>query len=84
MAKLNPGSVATIVLAAILVLLLGAGSYVVSSRMNRDAETAGNSASAPNAPGRINEQPARDAVAPSQSQPPLVDTNVPPAGQRKQ
>src|SRR4051794_26827190 len=42
MARLNPGSVAAMVLAAIVVLLLGAGSYMVSSRMNRDAETVGN------------------------------------------
>jgi hypothetical protein len=38
MARLNLGSVAAMVLAAIVVLLLGAGSYMVSSRMNRDAE----------------------------------------------
>jgi hypothetical protein len=69
MAKLNPGSAATIVLAAILVLLLGAGSYVVSSRMNRDAETAGNSASAPNAPGRINDQPMKDRTTPRNNEP---------------
>jgi len=40
MAKLNPGSVAAIVLAGIVVLVLGAGSYMVSSRLNRDAESA--------------------------------------------
>jgi hypothetical protein len=80
---MNPGSLAAIVLTVAVLVLVG-GSYLVSSRMNRDAQTVGNSASAPNAPGRINEQPARDAVAPSQSQPPLVDTNVPPAGGQKQ
>jgi hypothetical protein len=80
MAKLNPGSVAAIVLAGIVVLVLGAGSYVISSRLNRDAATAGNSASAPNAPGRINEQPMKDRTTPRQTEPPLVETNVPPAG----
>jgi len=83
---MNPGSLAALVL-TIAVLVLVAGSYLVSSRMNRDAQTVGNSASAPNAPGRINEQLAPDAVGPSQRQnqsPPLVDTNVPPAGGRKQ
>ena len=60
MARLNLGSVAAMVLAAIVVLLLGASSYMVSSRMNRDAETVGNSASAPNSPGGINEQPMKD------------------------
>jgi hypothetical protein len=35
MAKLNPGSVAAIVQAGIVVLVLGAGSYMVSSRLNR-------------------------------------------------
>jgi hypothetical protein len=59
MAKLNPASVTTVVIIAVVVLLLGAGSYVISVQMNRDAETAGNSASAPNAPGRMNEQPIR-------------------------
>jgi hypothetical protein len=83
MTKLNPGSVAAIVLAAVVVLLLGAGSYMVSSRMNRDAETAGNSAGAPNAPGGINEQPMKDRTAPRQTEPPLVETNVPPAGREK-
>ena len=53
MARLNC-SVAAVVLSAILVLLLGAGSYMASSRMNRDAEAVGNSASAPNSPGGIN------------------------------
>ena len=38
LARLNLGSVAAMVLAAIVVLLLGAGSYMVSSRMNRDAD----------------------------------------------
>jgi hypothetical protein len=80
MAKLNPGSVAAIVLAGIVVLVLGAGSYMISSRLNRDAESAGNSASAPNAPGRINEQPMKDRITPRQTEPPLVETNVPPAG----
>jgi hypothetical protein len=80
MAKLNPGSVAAIVLAGIVVLVLGAGSYMISSRLNRDAERAGNSASAPNAPGRINEQPMKDRTTPRQTEPPLVETNVPPAG----
>ncbi len=83
MAKLNPGSVAAAA-AAILVLLLGAGSYIVSSRLNRDAESAGNSASAPNSPGRINEQPMKDRTTPRQGEPPLVETNVPPAGRSKQ
>jgi hypothetical protein len=82
MAKLNPGSVAAIVLAGIVVLVLAAGSYMVSSRLNRDAETAGNSASAPNAPGRINEQPMKDQTTPRQAEPPLVETNVPPAGRQ--
>ena len=82
MAKLNPGSVAAA--AAILVLLLGAGSYIVSSRLNRDAENAGNSASASNSPGRINEQPMKDRTTPRQTEPPLVETNVPPAGRSKQ
>ena len=80
MAKLNPGSVAAIVLAGIVVLVLGAGSYMISSRLNRDAERSGNSASAPNAPGRINEQPMKDRTTPRQTEPPLVETNVPPAG----
>ena len=80
MARLNLGSVAAMVLAAIVVLLLGAGSYMVSSRMNRDAETVGNSASAPNSPGGINEQPMKDRTSPRQNEPPLVETNVPPAG----
>ena len=80
MARLNLGSVAAMVLAAIVVLLLGAGSYMVSSRMNRDAETVGNSASAPNSPGGINEQPMKDRTTPRQNEPPLVETNVPPAG----
>jgi hypothetical protein len=81
MAKLNRGSVAAIMLAAaILMLLLGGGSYMVSSRLNRDADTAGNSASAPNSPGRINEQPMKDRTTPRQNEPPLVETNVPPAG----
>jgi hypothetical protein len=79
MAKLNTGPVAAIALVAILVLLLGA-----SSRLNRDAETAGNSASAPNAPGSINEQPMKDRTTPRQNEPPLVETNVPPAGRQKQ
>jgi hypothetical protein len=53
MAKLTLGSVAVIVLAGTVVLVFDAGSYMVSSRLNRDAEITGNSASAPNAPGRI-------------------------------
>jgi hypothetical protein len=53
---------------------------MVSNGLNRDATTTGNSASAPNAPGRINEQPARDQGTPKK--PPLQDTNVPPAGGR--
>jgi hypothetical protein len=53
MAKLTLGSVAVIVLAGTVVLVFYAGSYMVSSRLNRDAEITGNSASAPNAPGRI-------------------------------
>ena len=82
--RMNPGSLAALVL-AIAVLVLVGGSYLVSSRMNRDAETVGNSASAPNAPGRINEQPAPDATSRGQNQsPPLVDSNVPPAGGQKQ
>jgi hypothetical protein len=48
--------------------------------MNRDAETVGNSASAPNSPGGINEQPMKDRTTPRQNEPPLVETNVPPAG----
>ena len=80
MAKLNSGSVAAIVLAAIMVLLLGVASYVGSSRMNQAAETVGNSASAPNAPGGIHDQATKDRTTPPQTQPPLVDTNVPPAG----
>jgi hypothetical protein len=80
MARLNLGSVAAMVLAAIVVLLLGAGSYMASSRMNRDAEAVGNSASAPNSPGGINEQPMEDRTTPRQNEPPLVETNVPPAG----
>jgi hypothetical protein len=48
--------------------------------LNRDADTAGNSASAPNSPGRINEQPMKDRTTPRQNEPPLVETNVPPAG----
>ena len=70
MARLNLGSVAAMVLAAIVVLLLGASSYMVSSRMNRDAETVGNSASAPNSPGGINEQPMKDRTTPRQNEPP--------------
>ena len=82
--RMNPGSLAALVL-AIAVLVLVGGSYLVSSRMNRDAQTVGNSASAPNAPGRINEQPAPDATSRTQTQqPPLVDSNVPPAGGQKQ
>jgi hypothetical protein len=84
MAKRNLGAVAAMVVAAIVVLLLGAGSYMASSRMDRDAEIAGNSASAPNAPGRINEQPMKDRTTPRQNEPPLVETNVPPAGRQKQ
>jgi hypothetical protein len=80
MAKLNPASVTTLVIIAVVVLLLGAGSYVISVQMNRDAETAGNSASAPNAPGRINEQPMKDRTSPKVTEPALVGTNVPPAG----
>ena len=83
MAKLKPRSVAAMVLAGIVLLVLAAGSYMVSSRLNRDSETAGNSASAPNAPGRINEQPMKDRTTPHQSEPPLVETNVPPAGRQK-
>src|SRR3954466_15995673 len=71
MVKLTPSSVATIVLAGILVLVLGAGSYLVSSRMNRDAENARNSASEPISPGRINEQPMKDRSNPRQNEPPL-------------
>ena len=82
--RMNPGSLAALVL-AIAVLVLVGGSYLVSSRMNRDAQTVGNSASAPNAPGRINEQPAPTATSRTQTQqPPLVDSNVPPAGGQKQ
>jgi hypothetical protein len=84
MAKLNAGSVTTIVLSGIVVLVLGTGAYMISSRLNRDAETAGNSASAPNAPGRINDQPMMDRTTPRQTEPPLVETNVPPAGRQKQ
>ena len=80
MARLNVGSVAAVVLSAIVVLLLGADSYMASSRMNRDAEAVGNSASAPNSPGGINEQPMKDRTTPRQNEPPLVETNVPPAG----
>jgi len=76
--------VGAIVLAGIVLLVFAAGSYMVSSRLNRDAETAGNSASAPNAPGRINEQPMKDRTPPRQAEPPLVETNVPPAGRQKQ
>jgi hypothetical protein len=80
MTQLTPRRVVIIVLTGIVVLVLGAGSYLVSSRLNRDAETAGNSASAPNAPGRINDQPMKDRTTPRQTEPPLVETNVPPAG----
>jgi hypothetical protein len=55
-----------------------AGSYIVSHSLNEAASTTGNSASAPNSPGRINEQPARDQGTPRK--PPLQDTNVPPPG----
>jgi hypothetical protein len=79
--RTNPGSLAALVL-TIAVLVLVAGSYLVSSRMNRDAETVGNSASAPNAPGRINEQPLPDQGTPRK--PPMVDSNVPPVGGQKQ
>jgi hypothetical protein len=65
-----------------VIFLFVAGSYIVSHNLNRDAETTGNSASAPNAPGRINEQPARDQGTPRK--PPLIDDNVPPAGGRSQ
>jgi hypothetical protein len=82
--RMNPGSLAALVL-AIAVLVLVGGSYLVSSRLNRDAETVGNSASAPNAPGRINEQPASTATSRTQNQPPpLTESNVPPAGGQKQ
>jgi hypothetical protein len=84
MAKLNSGAVAAIVLAAIVVLILGVASYVGSSRMDEAAESVGNSASAPNAPGRISDQPTRDRTSPRQTEPPLVDTNVPPAGRTGQ
>jgi hypothetical protein len=57
-----------------------AGSYLVSHSLNEAAATVGNSASAPNSPGRINEQPARDQGTPRK--PPLQDTNIPPAGNR--
>jgi len=80
MGKLNSGSVVAIVLGAIVVLILGVASYVGSSRMNQAAETVGNSASAPNAPGSIQDQPMKDRTTPRETQPPLVDTNVPPAG----
>lgn len=80
MAELNARSIATVVGAAILAVVLGAGSYMLSQRLNRDAETAGNSASAPNAPGRINEQPMKDRTSPGRNETPLVETNVPPAG----
>ena len=80
MAKLNPGSVAAIVQAGIVVLVLGAGSLHGQQPIEPDAETAGNRASAPNAPGRINEQPMKDRTTPRQTEPPLVETNVPPAG----
>jgi hypothetical protein len=82
--RMNPGSLAALVL-AIAVVVFVAGSYLVSSRMNRDAETVGNSASAPHAPGRINEQPAPTATSRTQNQaPPLTESNVPPAGGQKQ
>jgi len=81
---MNPGSLTALVIAAVVVVLV-AGSYLVSNRMNRDAETTGNSASAPNAPGRINEQPSPTAISRGQDQsPPLINSNVPPAGARKQ
>jgi hypothetical protein len=80
--RLNPGSLAAVGVAVALIVVI-AGSYLVSSRMNRDAEKTGNSASAPYSPGRINEQPLPDRGTPSQRQQPLVDTNVPPAAAQR-
>ena len=64
----------------ICMVLFAAGSFIVGHSLNQAATTVGNSASAPNSPGRINEQPARDQGTPRK--PPLQDTNVPPAGGR--
>jgi hypothetical protein len=71
------GTIAAMLVGACLIIF-GAGSYILSRSLNESATTAGNSASAPNSPGRINEQPARDQGTPRK--PPLQDTNVPPAG----
>ena len=82
--RMNPVSLVAIA-ATVALVVAAAGSYLVSSKMNRDAETVGNSASAPNAPGRINEQPAPTATSRTQNQaPPLTESNVPPAGGKKQ
>jgi hypothetical protein len=80
MVKLKKGVGAVVLLAGIVVLVLVASSYMISSRLNQDAEAAGNSASAPNAPGRINEQPMKDRTGPGRNERPLVETNVPPTG----
>jgi hypothetical protein len=74
--RMNPGSLAALVVLAVAVLFV-AGSYIVSHELNRDAATTGNSASAPR-----DQPPARDQTTPPK--PPLVDSNVPPAGGRTQ
>jgi hypothetical protein len=65
----------------VCLVILATGSYIVSRSMDQAATTVGNSASAPNSPGRINEQPAHEQGTPRK--PALQDTNVPPAGGRK-
>jgi hypothetical protein len=71
------GTIAAVFIGACLILF-AVGSIIISHSLNEAATTVGNSASAPNSPGRINEQPARDQGTPRK--PPLQDTNVPPAG----
>jgi hypothetical protein len=80
--KINVGSLAALAV-TVAVLVAIAGSYLVSSKMNRDAETVGNSASAPNSPGGINEQSSPTLTSPRRTEP-LIDSNVPPAGKARQ
>jgi hypothetical protein len=75
MKRMNPGTLAAVVLVFAAVIFVGY-SFFVSGRMNEDAATTGIS-TRPKEPGSIQDLPATN-----KPKPPLVDSNVPPATQQ--
>jgi hypothetical protein len=75
MSRRGKGAAVAAALFVVVGILMGA-SFVVSQRMQQDAAATGNSTNNYSAPGSILDHPQK----PTQSQPPLVGSNVPPAG----